>query len=92
MLSRDSQTIGKKQFREWMEEVCGDVADKVVKFMFPLQKKGAELVILSFNEYCAKLELLRNSKKEQLWLAFQLYDISNDGQICDLDVMSLLKV
>ena len=92
-----------KSLKNFLEKSTDDhvLAEKVTKYVFQekialasTKREGerGKILVVDFEEYCSKVERLKAVKKEGMWLAWQLYDISNDGQICDLDVMSLMKL
>ena len=69
----------------------GVIAEKIVRIFgdaFKLNQEGT----LTFDEYCNFFSELINHQPKQLFnLAFKIYDFNSNEQICELDLISLLK-
>jgi Ca2+-binding EF-hand superfamily protein len=69
----------------------GSFVDKILRVIdvFRLNKEG----LCSFDEYCNFISDLINFQTDQLFqMAFKIYDYNGNEQICELDIVSFLKI
>jgi hypothetical protein len=50
------------------------------------------ILLMCFDEYCDKVESLKLNKIAGGTLTFNIYDLSDDGKLCELDLMCLTKL